>query len=73
MASYHIGIKRRFWFGFKKYRVTGHKTEILGAGSRLTLNLDNGNTLAIPAIHQKMVCVYPIAMPAQLQVPVESE
>ncbi len=65
---YTIGIKRRFWFGFKQYSVTGHKTEILGSGSRMNLNLANGGQLAIPAIHRKTVYVYPIPVAQSAQI-----
>lgn len=66
--SYQIGIKRRAWFGFKTYYVTGHQTEVIGSTARLVLMLPNGAKLAIPNIHRRTLYVYPEYVP-----PVQSE
>lgn len=71
MSLFQIGIKRRFWFGYKKYTVVAYKTEVLGEGARLVLHLPDGVSLAVPDIHRKMVSVYPIpsAVPPQTSEP----
>jgi hypothetical protein len=56
---YKLGIKRRYWFGYKIYHVIGHKTEVLGASSRLLLTMTDGVQLAIPEIHKRVVRTYP--------------
>lgn len=56
---YRIAIKRRFWFGFVNFQVLTHKTEILGAGSRLVMKLVDGTLISIPAIHKRVAIVYP--------------
>lgn len=60
---FRIAIKRRFWFGSKKYLVDAYQTEVLGNGARLVLNFADGRILAIPDIHRKLVSVYPLAAP----------
>ncbi len=64
---YTVGIKRRFWFGYTKYRVTKHQTQFgmttdIGSftlGSpRLLLTLENGDTLAVAEILNRDFVIY---------------
>ncbi len=56
---YKLGIKRRFWFGYKWFTVISHVTEVLGQGARLVLAFPDGVMMAIPNIHRRLVCTYP--------------
>lgn len=56
--EYRIGVKRRFFFGFKNYLVVGHKTEILGDSARLILRFLDGTILTVPRIDMKAVKIY---------------
>ena len=56
---YKLGIKRRFWFGYKWHQVVSHATEVLGDSARLVLTFADGVKMAIPHIHKRMVVAYP--------------
>lgn len=56
---YKLGIKRRFWFGYRWHTVIGHATEVIGFGARLVLTFPDGIKVAIPQIHKRQVCTYP--------------
>lgn len=57
--EYRIGVKRRFFFGFKTYLVVGHKTEVLGISARLNLRFASGLILTVPRIDRRAVKIYP--------------
>ena len=57
--TYEICIKRRWFFGWKRYEVIAHATEILGDTARLVMEFPDGSKLAIPRIDRKVVFVYP--------------
>lgn len=57
--SYTIGIKRRFLPFYQKYKVLGHKTEMLGQSGRLVMTMVDGSTLTIPEIGKRFLRVYP--------------
>lgn len=53
--SYTVGIKRRFWFGHKKYVVTGHDWQ----NFRFILNLGDGSQIHLPGFSCAGLRVYP--------------
>lgn len=60
---YTIGIKRKFWFGYQKFRVTAHRTQFEIGGvelksPRLILTLEDGATVAIADIMSRDHVVY---------------
>lgn len=57
--EYRIGVKRRFFFGFKVYLVVGHRTEVLGSASRLILNFASGLVETVPGLDRRAVRIYP--------------
>lgn len=53
--SYTVGIKRRYWFGYRKLRVTGHDWQ----NGRFLLNLEDGSQEHLPGFHLDGLRVYP--------------
>lgn len=56
---YKLGIKRRFWFGYKWHTVAGCDTEVIGASARLIMTMADGVKIAVPNIHNRQLCIYP--------------
>lgn len=56
--TYTIGIKGRFFGGWKEYRVHNHVRE----GDWLVLSMPDGSTLTVPDIGKKWIKVYPDLM-----------
>lgn len=53
--SYTVGIKRRFWPGYRLVQVTGHSWE----NFRFILNLTDGSQIVIPGFQAGGIKVYP--------------
>ena len=52
--SYTVGIKRRFWFGYRKIKVNAHDWQ----NWRFILNLEDGSQEHIPGFHLDSLKVY---------------
>lgn len=60
---YTIGIKRKFWFGFTKYLVKGHRTQFELQNHkldkpRLILTLEDGSELALADVMNRDFILY---------------
>lgn len=53
--SYTVGVKRRFWFGYRRVMVTGHDWQ----NGRFILNRTDGAQEHIPGFSAPVVRVYP--------------
>lgn len=61
---YRIGIKRRYWFGYKVYRVIGHRTEKItefgeSCAPRLILRITSHAQVIISQIDKRDWMIYP--------------
>lgn len=61
--NYEVWVKRRFWFGFNKFRCYGYETETVGNSARLVMVVKNRTIVALPRIDRKEFRVYPISKP----------
>jgi hypothetical protein len=52
---YTVGVKRRFWFGYREFEVKAHTWQ----GDRLVLNLLDGSELHVPGVRSVPIKVYP--------------
>lgn len=52
---YTVGLKRRWWFGYKEYDVTAHSWD----NGRLILNQVDGSQIHLPGVRSVAVKVYP--------------
>jgi len=57
--SYTLGIKRRFWPGYTKYRVTAHETDYNANEIRLIIHLADGSKMVIPNMDRRVFKLYP--------------
>lgn len=57
--TYTIGVKRRWFWFYRRYRVVGHRNEELCGSCRLVLTLPSGSVIVIPEITKKFVKVFP--------------
>jgi hypothetical protein len=57
--TYTVGVKRRFFFGFRKFKVIAHETEGSAGFGRLVLTLDDGGFLVIPRLDRLAIKIYP--------------
>ncbi len=56
---YKLGIKRRFFPGYKWFMAVSHMTEIVGDSARLVITTGDGLKRAIPRIQTREVLIYP--------------
>lgn len=57
--TYTVGIKRRFFFGFRRFKVFAHETDTSAGIGRLVLTLADGGFLVIPRLDRLAVKIYP--------------
>jgi hypothetical protein len=57
--QYRVGVRRRFSPFFRKYWVVGHKIEMFGDKSYLTMRLPDGTLLSRPGVGSFSIKVYP--------------
>lgn len=67
--NYEVWVKRRFWFGFDRYRCYGFETETVGSSARLVMTVKNKTLVALPRIDRREFRVYHVNKPE----PVEPE
>lgn len=52
---YTVGLKRRWWFGYKEHQVKTHSWD----GDKLLLDLVDGSQICVPGVRSVPVKVYP--------------
>jgi len=55
MFFYTVGLKRRFFFGWRKFKVQGHSWE----NGRLVMDLASGHQVHVPGVKIRAFQVYP--------------
>lgn len=60
MKIYTVGVQRGLlWLSYKKYKVIGHNTEMVGNFPRLILSCADGSYVIIPRLDKRRIKIYP--------------